>query len=205
MAERFAVSDWHLGEDRFEVMQRPFRTIHEAIETQITRHNELVKPEDWVYFLGDALYQNTPNPEVHLQQIERFNGRKILVRGNHDRPFTDEQFSPYFEQIVPEGEGIELDVEGIPCYLTHYPILGRPDRFNLVGHIHAAWKLQLNSLNVGVDVHHFYPTNLKRIPFYLAAVTQFYDNDVWVCYQPLNESFKGIRGKQSTYFTPVKK
>lgn len=191
------VSDWHLGEDRFEIMSRPFKTQMEMIDLMVERHNNLVNPDDTVYVLGDVCYQKNPQ---FLSQVERFNGRKILVRGNHDQVFTDEDFSPYFEQIIPEGEGIEIDFDGIPCYLTHYPTQGVKDRFNIVGHIHAAWKYQLNMINVGVDVQHFRPVNASSIPFHLKAITEFYDKDVWVGYEELNAQYVGVRGKQSSYF-----
>lgn len=78
----------------------------------------------------------------------------VLFRGNHD-VFTDEQFKPYFEEIVPEGEGKILEIAGITCWVTHSPSQARPDKFNIVGHVRAPWQFQLNMLNVGVDVHHF--------------------------------------------------
>lgn len=191
------VSDWHLGEDRFEIMSRPFKTQLEMIDLMVERHNTLVNQDDTVYVLGDVCYQKHPE---FLSQVERFNGRKILVRGNHDRVFTDEDFAPYFEQIIPEGKGIEIDFDGVPCYLTHYPTQGVKDRFNIVGHIHAAWKYQLNMINVGVDVQHFMPVDASSIPFHLKAITEFYDKDVWVGYEELNAQYVGVRGKQSSYF-----
>jgi calcineurin-like phosphoesterase family protein len=193
----FCVADWHLGEDRFELMGRPFISQSQMINHLMMEHNSIVTPDDKVIMVGDVCYQKTPE---FLSHVARFNGKKILIRGNHDRVFTDEQLKPYFEQIIPEGEGIELIIEGIPCYITHYPTQGRVDRFNLVGHIHSAWKYQLNMFNVGVDVNHFQPVNLNRIPFHFKAVCEFYDNDVWVAYNEINSQFIGKRGKQGRYF-----
>ena len=194
---KFITADWHLGEDRFELMGRPFATKNQHIRHLITEHNMIVGEEDLVYVNGDACYQKSPES---LPLIAKFNGRKILIRGNHDRVFTDEQLKPYFEEIIPEGDGISIDVEGIPCYITHYPTCGRQDRFNLTGHIHSAWKYQKNMLNVGVDVNGFRPVNLTKIPFHLKAITEFYDNDVWVANNPINTAHNN-RGKNSTYFT----
>lgn len=193
----FLSADYHLGEDRFEIMNRPFTTQLEMIDLMVERHNQIVDVNDMVYVLGDVCYQKTPE---FLHHISRFNGRKILVRGNHDRVFSDDDFSPYFEQIIPEGDGINIDFYGIPCYLTHYPTRGVPDRFNIVGHIHAAWKYQLNMINVGVDVHHFKPVNVQSIPGHLKAIQEYYDKDVWVGYEEINAQYVGIRGKQSSYF-----
>ncbi len=197
---RWITADWHLGEDRMQIMQRPFVNTVEMIDTLRERHNALVSKDDEVYVVGDAVYQKVPH---YLSIISRFNGKKILIRGNHDRVFTDEQLKPYFVDVIDEGEGIYLDVGGIPCYLTHYPSTARKDAFNLVGHIHGAWKYQLNMLNVGVDANHFTPHNLdEAVPFYYKAVSEFYDDDVWSAYQEVNSQYVAIRGKKGVYFTP---
>lgn len=204
MAKRWVTADWHLGEDRMAIMQRPFVSQRQMIETLVEKHNAFVGDDDTVYVVGDVCYQKTPE---FLPEVERFNGNKILFRGNHDRAFTDEQLSLYFDVIVPEGDGMELQVVDfensiIECYLTHYPICGLPDKFNLVGHIHGAWKYQLNMLNVGVDANHFMPHNIdEAVPFYLKAITNFYDDDVWIAYNTLNNTYVGKRGKQGHYFT----
>ena len=196
----FCVADWHLGETRFELMGRPFATKNHHVSHIVNEHNMIVHVDDLVYVNGDAIYQGSPES---LPLIAKLNGRKILIRGNHDRVFTDEQLAPYFEQIIPEGQGIELDVAGIPCYITHYPTKSKKDRFNLVGHIHGIWKLQLNSLNVGVDVHHFRPVNINKIPFYFKAIQEFYDEDAWAAYNEINSQFVGKRGKKGTYFSKI--
>lgn len=199
MSNVWISSDHHLGEDRFDLMGRPFKTVDEHNNTIIDRHNELVAADDLVYFNGDVLYQKGDIGK-NLPLIGKMNGKKILIRGNHDVPITDEQFAPYFEQIVKEGDGVELDVEGIPCYITHYPTRSVKDRFNLVAHIHAAWKFQLNMMNVGVDVNHFYPLNMNRVPFFLTAITKFYDEDVWVAYREENSNYRESRGNKNVYF-----
>lgn len=195
--KRFATSDWHLGEDRFALMQRPFKEQREMVEHLIEKHNEVVSPEDIVYVVGDVCYQKTPD---FLEEVGRFNGRKILIRGNHDRVFSDEQLLKWFEQVIPEGRGIELEIGEIPIYMTHYPTKAVCDRFNLVGHVHSAWKVQLNSFNVGVDANHFYPHNLDEIvPFFLKSISEFYDEDVWAAYNIPNISYIRKRGKKGSY------
>lgn len=194
-------ADWHLGENRFDLMGRPFTTPEEHVDTLIKNHNAVVGKDDTVVVVGDVCYQKEP---TYLPYVARFNGRKVLLRGNHDRVFTDEQLKPFFNKIVPEGEGIRMtDVQGqIPLYITHYPTEGVKDAFNLVGHIHGAWKYQLNMLNIGVDVHHFRPVDMSTIEFHYNAVCKFYDNDVWVAYDEKNAFYRPTRGKQNSYFRP---
>jgi calcineurin-like phosphoesterase family protein len=201
---RYITADWHLGEDRFKIMQRiGFLDAQHMVDQLVKWHNEIVRPSDEVIMVGDAVYQNSPE---FIHQIARFNGRKMLIRGNHDRAFTNGQLSPYFDEIIPEGEGLYIDglINGVRCYATHYPTRGKMDAFNLVGHIHSAWKVQLNMLNVGVDVNHFRPMSLdKDVPFLFGAIKEFYDDDVWVAYQDVNANHTE-RGKSGCYFVDGK-
>lgn len=196
---KWITADWHLGETRFSIMQRPFMDVDVHCETIIKNHNSVVAKDDIVYVVGDVIYQNA-DPEKFLPMIDRMNGVKVLIRGNHDIPFSDEQFKPYFKGgIYADGAGVNLTIDGISCYATHYPSAGRLNEFNLVGHIHGAWKVQLNCLNVGIDVHHFYPVPFSNISFYLNAITKFYDNDVFAAYLDVNSTFREARGKKSSY------
>lgn len=192
-------ADYHFGEDRFQILGRPFKEIDEAIETIVKNHNEVVAPDDKVIVVGDVVYKERPE---YLHHVGRMNGVKTLIRGNHDANIPDSDFLKYFTQVVPEGTGIYVAAgNDIPCYVTHYPTGGLPNHFNLVGHIHAAWKYQLNMLNVGVDVHHFRPVDLDSIPFHFKAVCEFYDEDVWVAYEEINLAYCNIRGKKGRYFS----
>ena len=59
-------------------------------ETIIRRHNERVKPEDTVFFLGDFCFKSKSGrgegegykAEHYLSQL---NGKMIMIRGNHDK------------------------------------------------------------------------------------------------------------------------
>jgi calcineurin-like phosphoesterase family protein len=55
-------------------------------ETIISRHNERVKPDDTVFFLGDFIFKGGKEGGVHRYQLfeKRLNGKFIFVRGNHD-------------------------------------------------------------------------------------------------------------------------
>lgn len=193
-------ADWHLGEDRFDLMGRPFTSVEEHVQTLWENHNAVVRPDDLVIMVGDVCYQKATK---YLPFVEKFHGKKILVRGNHDRGLTDEQLKPYFERIYTDGEGFRHLIGNNMCYITHYPTCGVEDAFNLVGHIHGAWKYQLNMFNVGVDANHFRPVDADRIDFHKTAVEKYYDEDVWVGYNPINASYRGKRGKPGSYFSPV--
>jgi len=193
----FITSDLHLGDERMKILGRPFSSAKEMLNKLIKLHNLMVKPNDEVIMVGDVCNKDTPEMIKHL---DKFNGRKTLIRGNHDVNLSDSDLKEYFEEVIPDGEGLELEVDGLKCYATHYPTQGKENRFNLVGHSHGAWKYQLNMLNVGVDVNHFLPVNIKTIPNHYKAICEFYDEDVWVAYNEINAKYVGKRGKKGRYF-----
>jgi len=109
---------------------RPFTSTEEMDETMIERWNAKVKPGDTIYHLGDVVINQK---SLHL--VSRLNGRKILVRGNHDI-FMDEQYAEVgFEQI----HGVRVFVDKF--ILSHVPL--HPDcvterfKVNVHGHLHA--------------------------------------------------------------------
>lgn len=203
-------SDHHIGDKRFEILDRPFEDVGSYIQHLVTQHNKLVKPEDVVLILGDFIYDNH-----YLELIQAFNGKKILVRGNNDSPTDDQYRENGIRMVVPEGSSIYFGYDYArdqmvfnepqeakdyeKYFATHYPQLAIPDLFNLVGHIHGAWKVQKNMLNVSLDCHHWRPIPMKRVRFFQTAIANYYDNDVWISNHPANEAHKE-RGKAGTYW-----
>ena len=135
---RFVISDHHLGHtnswEKFKLSDgsplRPFTSTEEMNETMIERHNAKVKEQDTVYFLGDVVIN-----KKYLELVKRMNGRKILIRGNHDI-FKDEDYREVgFEQI----HGVRVFVDKF--IMSHIPL--HPDcvserfRVNVHGHLHA--------------------------------------------------------------------
>lgn len=106
---------------------RPWDNTDEMDEALIENWNKVVTPEDEVYVLGDV----TMNRKA-LPTIGRCNGRKHLIKGNHD-VCRIEEYLPYFYEIsacrVLNG-----------MILTHIPIHPSGlERFgvNVHGHLHA--------------------------------------------------------------------
>lgn len=135
---RFVVSDHHFGHtnswEKFKLANgsplRPFTSNDEMNETMIERHNAKVKEYDTVYFLGDVVINRK-----HLELVKQLNGRKILIRGNHDIFRDDDYREVGFEQI----HGVRVFVDKF--ILSHIPL--HPDcvsgrfRVNVHGHLHA--------------------------------------------------------------------
>lgn len=68
--KEWIISDTHFSHAKIiEYCNRPFRNVEQMNETIIARWKGAVKPEDVVYHLG----------------ISQLPGKKILIRGNHDK------------------------------------------------------------------------------------------------------------------------
>ena len=131
----FLVSDTHFGHAgvcRFTrndgvTKLRPWTDPDEMDEFMIKAWNERVGPNDKVYHLGDVVINRKSLPIMN-----RLNGDKVLIRGNHDI-FKDEDYTPYFRSL----RGYHV-MNGM--ILSHIPIhsesLGRFG-VNIHGHLHA--------------------------------------------------------------------
>ena len=115
---------------------RPFTSTEEMNETMVERWNAVVTPQDTVYHLGDVVINKR-----YLDVVRRLNGKKRLIRGNHDI-FKDEQYREVgFQKIY----GVRVFVDRY--IFSHIPL--HPDcvterfRVNVHGHLHAnnvMWK-----------------------------------------------------------------
>jgi len=135
MPATFLVSDTHFGHAgvcRFlrndgVTKLRPWDDPEEMDEFMVKAWNERVRPRDRVYHLGDVVINRRA-----LRTLERLNGDKVLIRGNHDI-FKLEDFTPYFRDI----RGYHI-MNGM--ILSHIPVhedsLGRFG-VNVHGHLHA--------------------------------------------------------------------
>ena len=135
---RFVISDTHFGHtntwEKFKLADgsplRPFTSTEEMDEAMVDRWNAKVRPQDTVYHLGDVVIAKR-----HMETVKRLNGRKILIRGNHDI-FDDELYRDAgFEKI----HGVRVFVDKF--ILSHIPL--HPDcittrfKVNVHGHLHG--------------------------------------------------------------------
>lgn len=134
-------------------------------EAMITRWNEVVKPEDTVFHLGDFAMGSNLKPRVTAIKA-RLNGHVNLVLGNHDRSlgfFIDCGFPAVFR----EWKG---DVDGLKVYMRHHPPV-RPQAWHgeydliLCGHVHERWLHRGKVVNVGVDQWGFRPVTINQLLF----------------------------------------
>jgi calcineurin-like phosphoesterase family protein len=138
MPNRFLISDTHFGHtntwEKFTLEDgsplRPFTSTEEMDETMVENWNKTVRPQDTVYHLGDVVIARR-----HLETVKRLNGRKILIRGNHDIFKDKDYYEAGFEQI----HGVRVFVDQF--ILSHIPLhpdcVGERFKRNVHGHLHG--------------------------------------------------------------------
>lgn len=179
----FFTSDTHFGHARIiELCNRPFKDVNHMNEIMIERWNNVVKPDDVVFHMGDVALGSIADS---LPLVGRLNGHKFLVPGNHDRIFSGEsekkrerfypEYMKVFQAILPECTSINLFGRSIT--LSHFPYQGdsqendrhvdkRPVDNGLPlihGHIHEKRRIEGRMFNVGVDVNDFRPVHEDTI------------------------------------------
>ena len=154
--------------------ERPFDDVDEMNLALIKNWNSLVSKNDEVYILGDFLYRGTAREANEI--LSKLKGKKYLIKGNHEKYLTDSEFrSGAFKWVK---DYYILKHGGTVFVLSHYPMLewykSHHGSIHLYGHVHNSWiknpefgeKLKLmgpNAINVGVDLHDFYPVSMYQI------------------------------------------
>lgn len=160
MPNIFIISDTHFYHENMMNFKRedgsplrPFRDAAHMNEILVERWNSVVKPSDKVYHLGDVAMGKTD-----ISILNRCNGHKRLVRGNHDMLNTG-VYLKYFEEVYACRV---LD----HMLLTHIPIhpgsLGR-FRCNIHGHIHYQPAPGPEYFNASVEAIDYTPVSLETI------------------------------------------
>lgn len=129
---RFFTSDTHFGHARIlELSNRPFADVDEMNEAIIANWNAVVARDDIVFHLGDVALGKIADS---LPLVSRLNGYKILVNGNHDRPFMErgkrrydewvERYSEVFQVVVTTTALPIILSDGTEVILSHFPYTG---------------------------------------------------------------------------------
>ena len=133
MVDMWFTSDWHLfHENIIKWHGRPFDNAQHMNEVLITLHNERVKPQDHVYNLGDVTMLRGSGAHRVEPLLQRFNGHKRLVLGNHDH-CPVEWYRRFFEKIKAVNVLDQIIFTHIPI---HPQSLGR-FKANVHGHFHS--------------------------------------------------------------------
>jgi calcineurin-like phosphoesterase family protein len=165
MSNCWLISDMHFGHANIikftrddGTWLRPFSSVEEMDEHMIDNWNRVVNAKDRVYMLGDVVIKRKS-----LHVLSRLNGRKVLIKGNHDI-FPAEEYLGYVDDV----RGYHV-LDGM--IMSHIPV--HPDslaRFgcNIHGHLHyrevvlPGEKVDPRYFNVSVERINYTPISFEE-------------------------------------------
>jgi calcineurin-like phosphoesterase family protein len=175
-------SDLHIGHRNIiSFCNRPFTDTRQMAEVLRENWNSVVKPEDYVFVLGDVFWFN--DSQVIKKYLASLVGKEIyIIKGNHD------DYDGYHRVADPRihllsGEATlwitgKLGHTVTELYLSHCPMMTWPHRPsgvpNLFGHIHSTnnvgsgWDADLPlwkglQYDIGVDNNEYTPIELDEV------------------------------------------
>ena len=169
---KYYTSDLHFGHRKImEYEDRPFNSVEEMDEFLIQKWNAKVKKGDEVYILGDFGFVKWKRAN---ELLDRLNGRKYLIRGNHDNYFlNDKEFDK--SKFVWVKDYTSTKDNGMTICMFHYPIAvwdrQHHGALHFYGHVHSntdthhplVLDLGGNAFNVGCDIHDYEPMSLAEL------------------------------------------
>lgn len=169
----FFASDYHLGHANvIKYDKRPFKDVWEMDEEIIKRHNDVVFPGDDFYFLGDFCFNNRAE-----EYIQRLNGNKFFIKGNHDRSEIVKQYKKYGTYL---GELAEVVVNSQRIILCHYAmrVWNKSHRgvWHLYGHSHHSLPDNKDSLSFDVGIN---GAGYNYTPLEFADVAKIMSKKTW--------------------------
>lgn len=175
----YFTADPHFGHEKIiRHTGRPFLNAAEMDEALIRNWNRTIRPKDEIFVVGDFTMKG---PDYAAGILTRLNGRKYLIRGNHDQ-FVDrsELCRSMFEWVKDYAE---ISWQNQKFVLFHYPI-GEWNGYyrgtiHVHGHQHNHEEYNLENLakgirryDVGVDANGMKPVSI-------AGVAEFFSGISW--------------------------
>ena len=164
-------SDPHFGHRGIiDLCGRPYQSVDQMNEALINNYNSVVGADDYVLWAGDAFFMSFAKSKAIL---DRLNGTKALVIGNHDRS-ADRMSAMGFALVC---ELATISIAGKPVRVCHYPYqwaandercMAYPTKkyeneILMHGHTHSSERVIGNMIHVGCDAWNYTPASLAAI------------------------------------------
>lgn len=217
----FIASDHHFNhENIIGYCDRPFQNVRDMERFLIERHNSVVGKDDDVLFLGDFMWGRKTQADDVFPEMKRIlrelNGRKFLIRGNHDYFYPEMYLKAGFldvqervvlddvtfihapKQIFQQRIGSDFTdmPEGYALVVNSYMGMDIPGEY-VCGHVHNAWKVLRPFVNVSVDVWDFTPAHSSEVREVLRNMRQP-GNEVQKLGKPVLEALRKLREENDT-------
>ena len=153
----YITSDLHFGHANImkfcpETRARFNNDVSYMNEAMVIEWNSIVQPEDTVYILGDVAFMPASKAASY---VNRLNGTKILIEGNHDRKaLNDPMFRAAFKEVHKYHH---INYNGTFVTMFHYPIAEwdqmHRGSVHFHGHLHGntSGMEKFRCIDVGMD------------------------------------------------------
>ena len=149
----YVIPDTHLGHENIKkYCNRP-----ENFESLIEKNwNATISENDTVIHLGDISFQ-----EEWVKRLGSWRGRKILVRGNHDKMPTELYLNCGFTAVVEE---LVMDINNLIILFSHRPKFNHGCDINFHGHQHNLAVYDEKRLYLPLSIEHmgYKPLSLDK-------------------------------------------
>ncbi|MBQ7704404.1 MAG: hypothetical protein IJT73_03110 [Selenomonadaceae bacterium] len=139
----YVIPDTHLGHENIKKYCNRPDNFEKLIETN---WQSTVTDADTVIHLGDISFQ-----ENWVERLGGWHGKKILVRGNHDRLAQDFYLNCGFTLVVEE---LVLDVDNLIILFSHRPKFNHGCDINFHGHQHNLAVYDEKRLYLPLSIEH---------------------------------------------------
>ena len=142
----YLITDTHLGhKNMIQSCGRP-----ENFTNQILKNcQKMISKDDLLIHLGDVAWY-----EEVMQRFVKMPGRKILIRGNHDKKSTMHYMQAGFTLVVDE---MTMTLNGMKVLFSHAPVYGHSADINIHGHQH--------DLHYEDQFHRYWPLSLEHMGY----------------------------------------
>jgi calcineurin-like phosphoesterase family protein len=169
----YLIADTHFfHENIIRICSRPFDGLEDMHKTLIGNWNQVVQPEDEVWFLGDFVMGQRDRYRDWVM-ASQLNGVKNMILGNHDYGFKvgngkvdKESAVTYWRECGFSFVSANPVVLEDYYILSHQPIIGLEQSqimANIHGHTHNVSLTGGNYYNVSADAIDFKPIPFDRI------------------------------------------
>lgn len=161
MSNIWFTADTHYGHcNILNYCNRPFKDHEEMNEGIISHFNEVLRPGDVLYHLGDIKHSQMTFDNT----LGRLNTKEIhLIIGNHDKEKECQRWGKF--RSISDIKALTLD--GQRVVLCHYAMRTWSSKnregFQLYGHSHGMLPGLGRQMDVGVDTNNFYPYSYEEV------------------------------------------
>lgn len=151
----FIISDTHFSHANIiRYCNRPYTNVEAMNDDMIMKWNSIISPEDRVIHNGDFSFAKDGDIDI----FNNLNGRKILVKGNHDKRIMKFEWESIHDIL-------EFTLNDKRVIMCHYPLESWNHMFHgsihLYGHVHdKSMPIIKNRYNICVEMTDYSPVNL---------------------------------------------